>query len=325
MKMQLKSISNLLLMTTVLGTTSAVAGSHLTLAHSVNNGTHVQPHRDPGMSNQHQRSQFQIIRRNEVSPMRDATISKVAGAKVATVSCSLDTFAQASGQQLIDLVLQADVNCINTFTGDKATSKKVYSNANMLTLAKAAENLSKTYTAADTDPKLGNLFYVLRLAYYLNFIRPDEIAAPDAQVRAASGKALDTLVANSHFYTNSAVNGEAIRDAIVLMDVMKQQVKYLPQLKNWLNRWDKSHDSHLAIKATMNEVLTTIYGGFFNPAFVAAIDKDTALVDSLSKFIAQDWMLLSDAKLLQSNAALTLAWYLDPERQQMSVRGQSQN
>lgn len=224
--------------------------------------------------------------------------------------CDMDGYAQNSGQALVDHILQSDSSCIdNLYTGN-ATSFAAFTRQKMISVADAAAQMARDYSAAASDSSINKLYYFLRTGYYIEYYFPDDVPPFNAEVQEAVTGALDDFAANPNFYAASSSNGNAIVDAIVLMDSAGEQARYLPVVKQWLQRWDQQYARHRSLRSAVNGIFTILFRGHYDNAFVDSAGSDPQLMQLLGSFARSDWMLGGDAQFLQENAARELSRFL---------------
>lgn len=228
----------------------------------------------------------------------------------ALAACDMGGYAQKTGQALVDHILQSDSSCINNLYDGNATSFASFSQQKMITVADAAAQMARGYSAAAGDTSINKLYYFLRTGYYIEYYYPDDVQPFDANVQAAVTGALDDFVANADFYSASSSNGSAIIDAIILMDSANEQARYLPVVKEWLSRWDQQYAQHGSLRGAVNGIFTILFRGHQETEFVDSAGSDHQLMQLLGGFARSDWMLDSAAQFMQENAARELSRFL---------------
>lgn len=224
--------------------------------------------------------------------------------------CDMDGYAQKSGQALVEHILASDNSCINNLYTGNPTSFASFTRQKMIDAASAAAQMAGSYTAATGDSSINKLYYFLRTGYYIEYNYPDDIQPFNPDVQNAVTSALDAFVSNGDFYTASDSHGQAITDAIVLMDSAGEQHRYLPVVKEWLSRWSQVHAQHSNMRKAVNGIFTTLFRGHWNNAFLQATSTDQQLMQRLGSFARSDWMLGSGAQFMQENAARELSRFL---------------
>ncbi|MFC6635639.1 M9 family metallopeptidase [Microbulbifer taiwanensis] len=229
---------------------------------------------------------------------------------VTQAACDMNGYAQNSGQALVDHILQSDINCINNLYDGNATSFAAFTRQRMIDVADATTDLAADYRAADGDTSINKLFYFLRTGYFIEYYYPDDTEAFDDNVQTAVTAALDSLVGNSDFYSASSSHGDAIRDAIILMDSANEQARYIPVIKEWLIHWDQQAAQYSSMRSSVNGIFSILYRGHYNPTFVASAGSDNQLMQLLGGFARSDWMLEGSAQFMQENAARELSRFV---------------
>ncbi|MEI5638870.1 MULTISPECIES: collagenase [unclassified Pseudoalteromonas] len=220
-------------------------------------------------------------------------------------SCDLGSLANASSNQLVELVKAQGSGCINDlFSASAAIQVGVFNSSNMEAVATAAKTLSQNYTGSGNN-HLETLFLFLRAGFYVEFYN-DQVAFT-AEIKTAVKAAVDAFVANQHFYANNNAHGKVLAEVITTMDSAELQHAYLGVVKSWLSKWNDSYAQHWHMRSAVNGIFTILYRGQWNPNFVELVRKDQQLVTLLGTFTAQTWMVNSDSEYLIINAASELA------------------
>ncbi|WP_226703151.1 M9 family metallopeptidase [Microbulbifer elongatus] len=226
-----------------------------------------------------------------------------------TSTCDVTGYANNSGQALVDHILQSEGSCINDLYDGNNDSYASFTNQKMITVADAARQMATDYYAAGGDSSINKLFYFLRTGYYLEYYYPDNVSF-NGNVQSAVVSALDAFVANPDFYALSSSNGSATVDAIVLIDSAEENARYLPVVKEWLQRWNPQAAAVTSLRASVNGIFTVLFRGHYSSEFVTAAGSDTQLMQLLGSFARSDWMLDTDAQFMQENAARELTRFL---------------
>ncbi|WP_066964312.1 M9 family metallopeptidase [Microbulbifer sp. Q7] len=263
----------------------------------------VEPKFNP-QNNTQDNSQDNTQKNTQVSPL---LFSSMAVEPLAT--CDTEGYAQKSGQALVDHILTLEGSCINDLYDGNSTSFASFSPQKMVTVANAAQQMAADYRASNGDTRINKLFYFLRTGYYLEYNYPNDVSIP-SNAHASVVNALDTFVANPDFYVISSSNGSATVDAIVLIDSAEENARYLPVVKEWLQRWNQQAAAISSMRASVNGIFTVLFRGHYSSSFIEATKNDTELMQLLGNFARSDWMLESDALFMQENAARELTRFL---------------
>ncbi len=223
---------------------------------------------------------------------------------------ALSGYGSKTGQALVDHILNNPNHCINGLFNGEPNSISAFSATNMTFVANATASLASSYNASGTEVSIGKLYYFLRAGYFVQYYNSSKIPAYPQSVKTAIRAALDNLVNNPVFYQNSAVNGMNIQDALTLIDSAGENVRYLPVVKEWLQRWNTNYASEWYMRGAVNQIFTILFRGHQNADFAQAIASDTVLINRLGNFARQSWMIGTDASFLQENAAAELARFL---------------
>ena len=224
-------------------------------------------------------------------------------------TCEVTGYAQNTGQALVDHILDSETSCINDLYDGDSNSFASFTPQKMITVANAASQMTADYVASGGDSSVNKLFYFLRTGYYIEYYYPDNVSF-DSAVQSAVVGALDSFTGNPDFYSASSSHGEAIRDAIVLIDSAGENARYLPVVKNWLQSWNQNAGSFSSMRAAVNGIFTVLFRGHYIQEFVDTASSDTQLMQSLGAFARTDWMLDSSALFMQENAGRELARFL---------------
>lgn len=221
----------------------------------------------------------------------------------AVVACDTAGYGTKTGQALVDHILNQPSNCINDLYTANATSFAAFQPANMAAVANATAAIASGYSASNGPNNINNLYYFLRTGYYISYYNPGDVGTYGSSVKNAVRAALDNLVNNADFYSNSDQHGKNIQDAIILMDSAEENARYLPMIKQWLTRWNSSYATSWDMRSAVNGIFTVLFRGHQSTDFQALVKNDTQLAQLLGNFARQDWMLSTDALYLQENAA----------------------
>ncbi|WP_105101564.1 M9 family metallopeptidase [Microbulbifer pacificus] len=243
----------------------------------------------------------------QVVPLQWQNFSLLAAEPLDT--CDAAGYAQNSGQALVDHILQSESSCINDLYDGNSTSFASFTSQKMITVANAAQQMAANYRAADGDTSINKLFYFLRTGYYLQYYYPDNVSFSGNVQNSVTG-ALDTFVANPDFYALSSSNGSATIDAIVLIDSAEENARYLPVVKEWLQRWNPQAAAISSLRASVNGIFNVLFRGHYSSTFINTAGSDSQLIQLLGGFARADWMLDSDAQFMQENAARELTRFL---------------
>ncbi|MCT6700531.1 M9 family metallopeptidase [Rheinheimera sp. 4Y26] len=223
---------------------------------------------------------------------------------------ALSGYGSKTGQALVDHILNNPNHCINGLFNGEPNSISAFSATNMAFVANATASLASSYNASGTEVSIGKLYYFLRAGYFVQYYHSNKIPAYPQSVTTAIRASLDNLVNNPVFYQNSAVNGMNIQDALTLMDSAGENLRYLPVVKEWLQRWNSSYASEWYMRGAVNQIFVILFRGHQNADFAQAVVNDTVLINRLGNFARQSWMIGTDASFLQENAAAELARFL---------------
>ena len=223
----------------------------------------------------------------------------------ASAQCALQQLADASSATIAEQVTSQGVDCVNAlFSASNEVAGQIVTDGKMLAVADRALVLASNYNGQGSAD-LEALFLFLRAGFYVEFYN-DQVSLSPAATEATQ-QALDAFVANTHFYANSDAHGKTLSEVIITMDSAELQHRYLPQVKQWLSRWDQSYGNSWHMRSAVNGIFTILFRGQWNDEFMALAKTDTELARLLGEFTAQTWMIGSDSEYLITNAARELA------------------
>ncbi|TMP45447.1 collagenase [Pseudoalteromonas citrea] len=219
--------------------------------------------------------------------------------------CDLNALAMANSSQLLTEIKQQGRTCINElFSANDVIQQQVFTSDKMFAAANRAKVLASSYSGQG-DSELEALFLYIRAGYYVEFY--NDGVQFESWLKPAVKGAIDAFVNNNHFYDNNEAHGQLLKEVITTMDSSEQQDVYLPVIKQWLSRFDQNYANSRNMHRAINGIFTVLYRGQWNDNFKALIKSDTQLVQLLSDFTKQTWLIGADAEYLMVNAAGELA------------------
>lgn len=221
----------------------------------------------------------------------------------------LQGYGNQSGSALVQHILNNPSTCIDALFNGGSIAFNAFSANNMHSVAQQTAQLASQYNGT-SGTEIGKLYYFLRAGYYVQYYNPEHIPNYPSWVGTSVQSALDNLVNNSSFYTNSDFNGRNIVDALTLIDSAGLNARYLYVVKEWLQRWNQSYAQNWHMRSAVNSIFTILFRGHQNSDFVQAARNDTVLIQRLGSFARSDWMLNSQASFLQENAGGELARFI---------------
>ncbi|MCW8347941.1 collagenase [Vibrio sp. ZSDZ65] len=242
---------------------------------------------------------------NDLTPALDASPRVMTFSQQAVVECDVSGFATTNTNTLISQITSQGAECVNDlFAADSATQVTAFDSNNMYYVAKHATELSRAYQGGGSD-ELEALFLYLRAGYYAEFYN-DGVSLL-SWVTSAVKEAVDTFVANEHFYDSNDAHGKVLGEVITTMDSATLQHEYLDVINQWLLRWNGDYEQHWNMRGAVNGIFTLLYRGQWNNGFKVAIAKRDDLVKNLSAFAKDATKLGSNSEFMAVNAGRELA------------------
>ncbi|MCY1021920.1 M9 family metallopeptidase [Pyxidicoccus sp. MSG2] len=264
-----------------------------------------------GIDHPHQRIRTDE-RPPDVSPerLRESLVPR-APARAQLAACDTAAFASASGSALVTLVKGSTQECVNTlFSVTGTLAAQVFVESKMVTIANALTTNAQAYTGSNTGGTL-QLILFLRAGYYVQFYSPDVVGSYGTALKNAIRPALAAFVANSHFTDVNDSHGSVLREFVTLIDSAGENALHLGTFQGLLNRFNDTALSYWYMRSATNNVFVGLFRGHYNADFVAAVNSDTSIVDTLSSFVSRNEHLLgTDNQFLTVNAARELSRFL---------------
>lgn len=163
--------------------------------------------------------------------------------------------------------------------------------------------MAEGYTGGGSD-ELETLFLYLRAGYYAEFYN-NNISFIE-WVTPAVKESVDAFVNNANFYENSDRHGKVLSEVIITMDSAGLQHAYLPQVTQWLTRWNDQYAQHWYMRNAVNGVFTILFGGQWNEQFVQVIGNQTALAKALGDFALRASSIGAEDEFMAANAGREL-------------------
>ncbi|WP_223755107.1 M9 family metallopeptidase [Myxococcus sp. RHSTA-1-4] len=226
-------------------------------------------------------------------------------------ACDTAAFASASGGSLVTLVKGSTVECVNSLfgvTGSRAA--QVFAESKMVTIANALTTDARAYTGSNTSGTL-QLILFLRAGYYVQYYNPDVVGSYGTALKNAIRPALAAFVANSHFTDVNDAHGSVLSELVILIDSSGENALHLGTFQGLLDRFNDTALAYWYMRSATNNVFVGLFRGHYNADFVAAVNQDTSIIDTLNGFVARNEHLLgTDHQFLTVNAARELSRFL---------------
>ena len=232
-------------------------------------------------------------------------------ASVTTLTCNDSQFASLSGTALVNAVKAADVTCINdlfNLTGSTATN--TFREAQMVTIANAFNTAAASYDGTNSGSLLQLVLY-LRAGYYVQYYNPALIGSYGTALKSAIEPAMDRFVASGSFGLVNDVHGQTLSEFVTLIDSSGENARYLYVVKRLLANYTSAWNPYYWMRAAVNNGYVVLFRGQYQTDYVAAIQVDTSIIDSLYNFAINNFSQLGgDYDYLASNAGRELGRFL---------------
>ncbi|GAA4638388.1 collagenase [Actinoallomurus vinaceus] len=237
------------------------------------------------------------------------------------VTCDPHDFTTRTGSDLVRQIKASTTDCVNTLfglTGNDAYN--AFREAQMVSVAYALRDNAVNYPGDDSTSTAQIVLY-LRAGYYVQWNNASTVGSYGPQLKTAIEAGLDSFFGNSRSSTVSDENGEILAESVTLIDSAQENDRYLSVVKRMLTGYDGSYDAHWWMVDAVNNVYTILFRGHQMPAFVAAVEADPSVLDTLHSFAIDHLNLLgTDRRYLTSNAGRELARFLQDSTLQAKIR-----
>ncbi|WP_050937007.1 collagenase, partial [Vibrio harveyi] len=231
------------------------------------------------------------------------TLSTRSAEQAANV-CDVEAFTANSSNDVLNAIKTQGASCVNAlFSAESRIQEAAFESGHMYNIAKHTTNLAKAYAGGGND-ELEALFLYLRAGYYAEFYNSKVSFL--SWVTPAVKEAVDAFVNNANFYENSDPHGKVLSEVIITMDSAGLQHAYLPQVTQWLTRWDSQYAQNWYMRNAVNGVFTILFGGQWNEQFVQAIGNQTELVKALGDFALRSSAIGASDEFMAANAGREL-------------------
>ena len=231
------------------------------------------------------------------------TLSTRSAEQAANV-CDVEAFTSNSSNDVLNAIKTQGASCVNAlFSAESRIQEAAFESGHMYNIAKHTTNLAKAYAGGGSD-ELEALFLYLRAGYYAEFY--NNKVSFLSWVTPAVKEAVDAFVNNANFYENSDPHGKVLSEVIITMDSAGFQHAYLPQVTQWLTRWDSQYAQNWYMRNAVNGVFTILFGGQWNEQFVQAIGNQTELAKALGDFALRSSAIGASDEFMAANAGREL-------------------
>ncbi|RKI51013.1 collagenase [Corallococcus sp. AB004] len=263
-----------------------------------------------GLEHPHQRIQPDE-REPEMAPERLRQKHAPVIRSQALVACEPAAFASASGIELVSRVKASTEDCLNSlFYATAPQSGQIFIESKMVTIANALTVSAQQYAGNNSAQTL-QLILFLRAGYYVQFYQSGTVGSYGASLRDAIRPALAAFVANTHFTDVNDAHGAVLREFVILIDSAVEAAQHLGTLRGLLDRFNASAEASYYMSGATNSVYQVLYRSHSNAGFLAAVQADPSILQSLESFITRTEHLLGTSnQYLTVNAARELARFL---------------
>ncbi|NTX51486.1 M9 family metallopeptidase [Myxococcus sp. CA039A] len=263
-----------------------------------------------GLEHAHQRIQPDE-RQPDVSPEQLRQALTPPAPKRSLLACDAAAFGSASGTALVTLVKGSPTDCINTlFSVSGTLARQVFIESKMVTIANALTPSAQAYVGNNSGQTL-QLIMFLRAGYYVQYYAPDVVGSYGTALANAIRPALAAFVANSHFRDVNDDHGAVLSEFVTLIDSSSENARHLGTFKGLLDRFNNTALASWYMRSATNNVFVGLFRGHYNDDFVAAVQQDTSIIDSLDSFgLRTEHLLGTDNQYLTVNAARELSRFL---------------
>ncbi|RJS17721.1 collagenase [Corallococcus sp. H22C18031201] len=226
-------------------------------------------------------------------------------------TCDTAAFASASGSALVTLVKGSAEDCVNSLFNLTGTlAGQVFIESKMVAVANALTTSAQQYPGNNTGKAL-QLVLFLRAGYYVQYYNSDAVGAYGTALRNAIRPALNAFVANSHFADVNDDHGAVLSEFVILIDSAGENAQHLSTFRGILERFNSTALPYWYMRSATNNVFTGLFRGHYLTDFVAAVQRDSSILDSLDSFgVRTDSLLGTDNQYLTVNAARELSRFL---------------
>ncbi|HCU48370.1 MAG TPA: peptidase, partial [Micromonosporaceae bacterium] len=251
----------------------------------------------------------------------DQTSTKAAAVVAA---CNVSDFTSRTGSALVTQIKASTTGCINTLfslTGSDAYG--AFREAQLASVAYGLRDNGSSYPGNNTT-NTAQLVLYLRAGYYVHWYNASAVGEYGPALEAAIRSGLDSFFANARAFEVSDANGETLAEAITLIDSAEQNARYLHVVKRMLNGYNSSYNASWWMLAAVNNVYVVLFRGHQVPAFVAAVQADPSVLDTVYNFASAHIGLLgTEQSYLTSNAGRELGRFLQHSALHAKVRPQA--
>ncbi|MFI7235676.1 M9 family metallopeptidase [Streptomyces cyaneofuscatus] len=245
------------------------------------------------------------------------------GSAAPAAACDPADFTSRTGSALVQQIKASATACVNTLfglTGENA--RLAFREAQMVTVASALRDASAAYPG-NGSTGVPQLVLYLRAGYYVQWYNEPVVGPYGPALTAAIRSGLDAFFASPRSRDVTDANGEALSEAVILIDSSQENARYLSVVNRLLAGYDPSYNALWNMRAAVNNTFTVLFRGHQLPAFVTAVTANRSTADTVHSFASRNLALLgTDHAFLVTNAGRELARFLSYEALRAGVRPQ---
>ncbi|MFF9343784.1 MULTISPECIES: collagenase [unclassified Streptomyces] len=253
--------------------------------------------------------------RPPILPAKDpaAAAKPSAGARARTAAaCNVADFTTRTGSALVQLVKASEPGCVDDLfqlTGSDA--RGAFREAQMVTVADALRAGSAAYPG-DNSTSTHQLVLFLRAGYYVQWYNSSDVGSYGPALTTAIRGALDGFFGSARSRDVTAANAGILGESVILIDSAQENARYVPVVKRLLTEYDATtHNAVAGMTAAVNNVNTVLFRGHQTDGFLAAVQADPGLLDTLAAFTSRNKALLGGTHgYLPYNTARELGRFL---------------
>lgn len=241
----------------------------------------------------------------------------------AAAACHVSDFTSRTGAALVTQIKVSTTACINTlFSLTGSDAYYAFREAQMASVAYGLRDNGSSYPG-NNSTSTAQLVLYLRAGYFVHWYNESTVGPYGPALETAIRSGLDSFFANPRAFEVSDANGETLAEAITLIDSAEQNARYLHVVKRMLNGYNSSYNGSWGMLNAVNNVYSIMFRGHQVPAFVAAVQADPSVLDTVYHFASTHIGLLgTEQSYLTSNAGRELGRFLQHSALHAKVRPQ---
>lgn len=241
----------------------------------------------------------------------DSRSSKKAWATkaVSYATCNYNNFGSESGSTLVNHLKSVDPVCTYDLFTPSTVSRNALSHANMTTVLNAARSVAVSYNGTNTVG-MEQLILFIRAGYFQasGGSIPAYTSSHQSLVRAL----ISDFSRNSYFYSNTTdEHAQSVQEFMVMIQNVKEMALGLPIAKTLIDNYNQTRSASYEQTAAVNSALGVLTFGSTDAAYIAAINANTGVIDSIYSFIRdKKWVLSTNRSWLYDNMGIEFGRFL---------------